>query len=66
MFDRTKRFIAGAHCPHCKTLDTVVVFSDADGDKRCCVACGIEETLSTLIVDHTTTVISIPATTKKA
>jgi uncharacterized metal-binding protein (TIGR02443 family) len=46
VFDRKKRFIAGAVCPHCKQQDTVMVFNENGVDKRGCVACHVEETLT--------------------
>ncbi|TXS92318.1 YheV family putative zinc ribbon protein [Parahaliea aestuarii] len=36
-----RRFIAGAVCPRCSEMDTIVV--DADTDERECVACGFSE-----------------------
>jgi uncharacterized metal-binding protein (TIGR02443 family) len=60
IFDRKKRFIAGACCPHCKKLDTVVVFSDAEGDKRLCVACEVEEKLTLTDTAQTVEIITAP------
>ena len=36
-----RRFIAGAVCPKCALMDTIVV--DMDSDKRECVSCGFSE-----------------------
>ena len=36
-----RRFIAGAVCPRCSEMDTIVV--DADTDERECVTCGFHE-----------------------
>ncbi|MFV0477029.1 MAG: YheV family putative metal-binding protein [Parahaliea sp.] len=36
-----RRFIAGAVCPRCAAMDTMVV--DEAGDARECVACGFNE-----------------------
>lgn len=41
-----KRFIAGAVCPHCHTMDTIVVFCRNGVDVRQCVNCDFEETKS--------------------
>ncbi len=38
---RRRRFIAGAVCPRCSAMDTVVV--DLDSDRRECVSCGFSE-----------------------
>jgi len=39
--DKRRRFIAGAVCPRCSQMDTIVV--DPDSDERSCVACGFSE-----------------------
>ncbi|QIB65667.1 YheV family putative zinc ribbon protein [Kineobactrum salinum] len=36
-----RRFIAGAVCPRCSAMDTIVV--DRDSELRECVACGFQE-----------------------
>ena len=41
-----KRFIAGAVCPRCANMDTIVVFSRDGIDVRQCVNCDFEETKS--------------------
>ncbi|MFV0278493.1 MAG: YheV family putative metal-binding protein [Parahaliea sp.] len=42
MPDHTRRrFIAGAVCPRCSAMDTLVV--DLDSDRRECVSCGFGE-----------------------
>lgn len=38
-----KRFIAGAVCPSCNQMDTVVVYRDGDEQMRECVRCGFCE-----------------------
>lgn len=40
-FSANRRFIAGAVCPRCGAMDTVVV--DRDSDQRECIACGFAE-----------------------
>ena len=39
--NRHRRFIAGAVCPRCAAMDTMVV--DLDSDRRECVSCGFGE-----------------------
>lgn len=38
-----KRFVAGAQCPQCQQLDTVVIFQEDDTQQRQCVECGFSE-----------------------
>ena len=38
-----KRFIAGAICPRCKHLDTIVMYTKDQQQYRECVACGYED-----------------------
>lgn len=40
-FSAKRRFIAGAVCPRCGAMDTLVV--DRDSDRRECVACEFSE-----------------------
>jgi len=40
-FTASRRFIAGAVCPRCSAMDTIVV--DRDSDLRECVSCGFNE-----------------------
>ena len=41
---RTKRFIAGAVCPSCGTMDSIRVFrSETDKEYRECVECGFSD-----------------------
>ncbi len=35
-----KRFIAGAVCPKCKTMDTMALTKELEVEKVTCVACG--------------------------
>ncbi|MGE3297221.1 MAG: YheV family putative zinc ribbon protein [Porticoccaceae bacterium] len=44
MYSATRRFVAGAICPHCKMADRTVVFRRDGQDHRECVACGFGET----------------------
>ena len=39
-FKQHKRFIAGAVCPHCAAMDTLVMYKDSGKDFRECVSCG--------------------------
>ncbi len=38
-----KRFIAGAKCPKCKALDSVMLFIEEGVEKLECVMCGYTE-----------------------
>lgn len=40
-----KRFIAGAICPQCRVLDTIMMYRDVEQkvDYRECVACGFKD-----------------------
>jgi uncharacterized protein len=35
-----KRFIAGAVCPRCQAMDTIVKYREGDADFRECAVCG--------------------------
>ena len=35
-----KRFIAGASCPECKAMDTMMLYREHDVEKVECVECG--------------------------
>ncbi len=35
-----KRFIAGASCPECKAMDTMMLYKEHDVEKVECVQCG--------------------------
>ncbi len=35
-----KRFIAGASCPECKKIDTMMLYKENDVEKVECVECG--------------------------
>ncbi|RJG47897.1 YheV family putative zinc ribbon protein [Motilimonas pumila] len=37
---KKKRFIAGATCPSCRKLDTIVVFVEQNVEKVNCIECG--------------------------
>lgn len=39
-----KRFIAGAVCPRCATMDSIVMYEDEAGYHRQCVQCDFSET----------------------
>ena len=38
-----KRFIAGARCPRCQALDTLMLFIEHNVEQLACVACGHHE-----------------------
>lgn len=40
-----KRFIAGAVCPACNTMDTIKMWDEQGVPQRECVACGFADTL---------------------
>lgn len=40
-----KRFIAGAVCPACSKMDTIVMFEEDGAQHRECVECGFADTL---------------------
>lgn len=48
-----RRFIAGAVCPRCSAMDTIVV--DRDSDMRECVTCGFQDVRPTAKTPVTTT-----------
>ena len=35
-----KRFIAGATCPHCEAVDTIMLYKENNVEKVECVKCG--------------------------
>ncbi len=37
---KKKRFIAGASCPQCKAMDTLMLFMENNVEKVECVSCG--------------------------
>lgn len=39
MAGKKKRFIAGAICPRCSKLDTIVMYNDEGTDVRECIDC---------------------------
>lgn len=44
---KTKRFLAGAVCPSCGTMDSVRMFrSEAERDYRECVECGFTDVMA--------------------
>ncbi|WP_461520275.1 YheV family putative zinc ribbon protein [Porticoccus sp.] len=43
MFNKERRFIAGAVCPRCNQMDKIVVFTEDDKDYRACVSCDFKE-----------------------
>lgn len=47
VFSESRRFIAGARCPHCGREDRVVVYHRQGRDYRECVACGARDALGT-------------------
>lgn len=53
-----KQFIAGAVCPACKSIDTVLLHSypdDAKSEMLECVACGYQETRPEMVLNQTNT-----------
>lgn len=42
-YSEKRRFIAGAVCPKCSTMDTLVVYRLEERDYRECVSCGFRE-----------------------
>ena len=44
----TKRFIAGAVCPRCATMDRIVVYQDNDHEVRECVECGYTDSMASI------------------
>ena len=42
-FSTKRRFLAGAVCPRCSKMDTIVVYSLDGKDFRECVDCGFQE-----------------------
>ncbi|WP_086934307.1 YheV family putative zinc ribbon protein [Agarilytica rhodophyticola] len=40
-----KRFIAGAVCPQCAAMDTLIMFKENDEEYRECVDCGFKDKL---------------------
>ena len=48
MTNKTKeRFIAGAKCPSCKSLDTLMLYFENNVEKLACVSCDYKETQTT-------------------
>ena len=43
-----KRFIAGAQCPACDEMDTLVLAETAEGKYFECVDCGFSETMNSI------------------
>ncbi|MGQ8366495.1 YheV family putative zinc ribbon protein [Glaciecola sp. 1036] len=44
MTRKKKRFIAGATCPKCKSMDTLMLFMENNVEKVECVNCGHTQT----------------------
>ena len=40
---RKKRFIAGAACPKCKAIDTMMLYKEQGVEKVECVSCGYQQ-----------------------
>ncbi|GAB3325186.1 YheV family putative zinc ribbon protein [Haliea atlantica] len=55
----TRRFIAGAVCPRCAAMDTILV--DSDTDCRECVECGFTDQRPGDAVNEPATRVSRPA-----
>lgn len=45
MTDMKRRFIAGAVCPACSQMDTIVMYEEDGVPHRECVKCGFADTL---------------------
>ncbi len=43
VYSQKRRFVAGAVCPKCSAMDTVVVYNENGKDFRECVACGLKD-----------------------
>ncbi len=43
VYSQKRRFVAGAVCPKCSAMDTVVVYNENGKDFRECVACGFKD-----------------------
>ncbi|WP_232522369.1 YheV family putative zinc ribbon protein [Marinimicrobium alkaliphilum] len=43
MYSEKRRFVAGAICPRCSEMDTVVVYAEDGKDYRECVSCGYKD-----------------------
>ncbi|MCV2885819.1 YheV family putative metal-binding protein [Aestuariibacter sp. AA17] len=41
---KRKRFIAGATCPECKALDTIMLYTENNVEKIKCTQCDYQET----------------------
>jgi uncharacterized metal-binding protein (TIGR02443 family) len=62
-----KRFIAGAVCPKCATMDTVITYSLDDKNWRGCVNCDFnEEMIFTPQVREIETRVNLDEATKAA
>jgi uncharacterized metal-binding protein (TIGR02443 family) len=42
-FSTKRRFVAGAVCPRCSTMDQLVVYNEEGKDFRECVSCGFKD-----------------------
>jgi uncharacterized metal-binding protein (TIGR02443 family) len=42
-YSSKRRFIAGAVCPRCSAMDTVVVYRENEKDYRECISCGFKD-----------------------
>lgn len=42
-FSKKRRFIAGAVCPRCSAMDSIMVYDDDGVDVRACVECDFKE-----------------------
>ncbi|WP_100642442.1 YheV family putative zinc ribbon protein [Alteromonas facilis] len=40
---KRKRFIAGAKCPKCEAIDTLMLYFENNVEKMECVACGFQQ-----------------------
>ena len=42
-YSKTRRFVAGAACPKCSSMDKIVVYAEDGKDYRECVACDYKD-----------------------
>ncbi|GBL04371.1 YheV family putative zinc ribbon protein [Glaciecola sp. KUL10] len=49
-----RRFIAGAKCPSCKSLDTLMLYFENNVEKMNCVHCGYNESQTDEEVEQAT------------
>jgi uncharacterized metal-binding protein (TIGR02443 family) len=50
-----KRFVAGAKCPKCKALDSIMLYIEDSVEKLECIECGYHESQDDIKVQSTAT-----------